>query len=410
MNMKISLLRMLEYKKLICFFILWHAIVASAQPQKIVLGAEQINTYLPLIKGKSVGLVVNQTSTVGKLHLVDTLQKLNINIKAIFAPEHGFRGNHGAGIAIKSGKDAKTGLKVISLYGDHKKPTVNDLKDIQVIIFDIQDVGARFYTYISTLHYVMEACAQQKKQLIVLDRPNPNGFYVDGPVLNPKFSSFVGMHPVPVVHGLTVGEYAMMINGEKWLKDSVKCNLTVIRLKQYTHADKYVLPIKPSPNLPNQTSIYLYPSLCFFEGTNYSLGRGTEFPFECLGKPSNTSGDFTFTPKSIAGVAEKPPYQNQLCRGYKLTNFANNLLLNEPQLNIDWLINLYQEDTSKQMYFNDFFDKLAGTDELRKQIMEGKSETEIRASWESGLKTYRRIRMKYLLYPDFITVHKINLK
>lgn len=398
---------MSEYKNLLCFFLICLFQFTHAQSD-IITGAEQTPEYIPALRGKRVGLVVNQTSMIRKTHLVDSLKKFNISIRAIFAPEHGFRGDHGAGVNIKSGKDPRTGIKVISLYGNHKKPTADDLKDIDIMVFDIQDVGARFYTYISTLHYVMEACAENKKLLIVLDRPNPNGFYVDGPVLDKKFQSFVGMHPVPVVHGLTIGEYAMMINGEKWLKDGLHCNLKVVRLKGYDHNTRYILPEKPSPNLPTQASIYLYPSLCFFEGTNYSVGRGTNRPFECVGKPENTTGDFKFTPKAIPGVAENPPYKNQLCKGHSLTNFATTVLKKEPRLYLDWVINLYQEDTAKQTYFNDFFDTLAGTDELRKQIIAGKTEKEIRDSWAVQLDAYRQVRMKYLLYKDFEVIHKIK--
>jgi uncharacterized protein YbbC (DUF1343 family) len=399
------LIRMSEYKNLLCFFLICFCQLAYAQ-SKIVTGAEQMNEYMPSLKYKRVGLVVNQTSMIGNTHIVDSLKHLNIIIKAVFAPEHGFRGDHSAGARVASGKDAKTGVKVISLYGSHKKPTKEDLKDIDVVIFDIQDVGARFYTYISTLHYVMEACAEHKKLLIVLDRPNPNGHYVDGPVLDMKYQSFVGMHPVPVVHGLTIGEYATMINGEKWLKDGLQCSLKVVKMKHYDHSTPYVLPVKPSPNLPTQASIQLYPSVCFFEGTSYSLGRGTAHPFECIGKPENTTGDYTFTPRSIPGVAENPPYKNKLCRGHLLTGFASTIMKQEPRLYLDWVIDLYQQDTSKATYFTDFFDTLAGTDELRKQIMEGKTENEIRESWQPKLTAYRAIRVKYLLYQDFMTIYK----
>jgi uncharacterized protein YbbC (DUF1343 family) len=398
---------MSEYKNLLCFFLICLFQFSHAQ-SNIITGAEQTSEYVPALRGKRVGMVVNQTSMIRKTHLVDSLKKFNINIRAIFAPEHGFRGDHGAGIAVKSSKDLKTGIKVVSLYGNHKKPTKDDLKDIDVVVFDIQDVGARFYTYISTLHYVMEACAENKKQLIVLDRPNPNGFYVDGPVLDKKFQSFVGMHPVPVVHGLTIGEYAMMINGEKWLKEGIQCNLKIVRIKGYDHNSRYVLPVKPSPNLPTEASIYLYPSLCFFEGTNYSVGRGTNKPFECVGKPQNITGDFKFIPKAVAGVAENPPYKDKLCKGHLLTNFATTVLKKEPRLYLDWVINLYQEDTSKQTYFNDFFDTLAGTDELRKQIIAGKTESEIRDLWIPQLDIYRQVRMRYLLYKDFEVIHKIK--
>ncbi len=400
---------MVEYKKVLVFFLVCFSLTVGAQ-QKITTGAAQFSAYLPMLKGKKIAVVVNQTSTIGSTHLIDSLKKLNVAIKVIFAPEHGFRGDYSAGAHVKSGKDAKTGLQVISLYGDHKKPTKADLKDIQLVLFDIQDVGARFYTYISTLHYVMEACAENNKPLVVLDRPNPNGFYVDGPVLDPAFSSFVGMHPIPVVHGLTIGEYAMMINGEKWLKDSVQCRLTVIKMQGYDHTVKYELPVKPSPNLPTVASVYLYPSICLFEGTNYSLGRGTDKPFECIGKPQNTSGNYTFTPKAIAGVAENPPYKNQLCRGYLLTDFTQTVFAKEPRMYIDWIIDLYKEDTAKATFFTDFFDKLAGTDNLRKQIVAGKTESEIRASWEPQLNQFRKKRSKYLLYKDFIYYYKKDAK
>jgi uncharacterized protein YbbC (DUF1343 family) len=276
MKMKNAFDSMAEYKKLFLFFLFCFFCTQQNYAQKIITGAQQTNSYLPTLKGKGVGLVVNQTSMIGKTHLVDSLRKLKVNIKAIFAPEHGFRGNHGAGIDIKSGKDAQTGLKVISLYGNHKKPTPADLKDIQIVLFDIQDVGARFYTYISTLHYVMEACAENGKPLVILDRPNPNGNYVDGPVLDTAFHSFVGMHPVPIVHGMTIAEYAKMINGEKWLKGGIQCKLIIVPMKGYDHTMSYTLPVKPSPNLPTQTSILLYPSVCLFEGTNYSLGQGQQ--------------------------------------------------------------------------------------------------------------------------------------
>jgi uncharacterized protein YbbC (DUF1343 family) len=404
MIMKTSSVRMVEYKQSLLLLLVCFTQIVCAQT-KIITGAEQLSSYLPLLKGKTIGLVVNQTSMIRQTHLVDSLRKHKINIKAIFAPEHGFRGDHSAGTSIKNGKDTKTGIPIISLYGKHKKPTADDLKGIQVVVFDIQDVGARFYTYISTLHYVMEACAELNKPLIVLDRPNPNGNYIDGPILNPQFSSFVGMHPIPIVHGLTIGEYGLMINGERWLKDSLQCKLTVIKMKGYDHSTPYVLPVRPSPNLPTAASITLYPSVCLFEGTNYSLGRGTDKPFECVGKPQNTDGDYTFTPKSIQGVAEKPPYQNELCRGHLLTDFAN-VIEKNPRIYLTWIIDLYQQDTSKATFFTDFFDTLAGTDELRKQIISGKTEADIRRSWSVGLNNFQNTRIQYLLYKDFEYVHK----
>ncbi|MCC6683908.1 MAG: DUF1343 domain-containing protein [Bacteroidia bacterium] len=374
---------------------------SSACYSAIITGAERTDYYLPLLKGKKVGLVINQTSIVGSKHLVDTLKSSGITIKRIFAPEHGFRGNHSAGAHVSSGIDSLTGLPVVSLYGDNKKPKPEQLKDLDLIIFDIQDVGARFYTFISTLHYVMEACAEQKKPLLVFDRPNPNGFYVDGPVLDMKFKSFVGMHPVPVVHGMTIGEYAQMINGERWLKDSVQCKLTVVPCLNYKHSMLYKLPVKPSPNLPTMESVYLYPSLCLFEGTTISLGRGTDKPFECVGKPDFEGGSYSFTPKSIPGLADDPPYKNQVCNGYLLSGFSDKYLLSSRKLYLLWLSGCYEKDKSKETFFTSFFDKLAGTDLLRKQITGGVPESLIRQSWEPGLSKFKVMRKKYLLYPDF---------
>ncbi len=375
--------------------------LSSACYSAIITGAERTDYYLPLLKGKKVGLVINQTSIVGPKHLVDTLKSSGISIKRIFAPEHGFRGDHSAGAHVSSGIDTITGLPVVSLYGDNKKPKPEQLKDLDLIIFDIQDVGARFYTFISTLHYVMEACAEQKKPLLVFDRPNPNGFYVDGPVLDMKFKSFVGMHPVPVVHGMTIGEYAQMINGERWLKDSVQCKLTVVPCLNYKHSMLYKLPVKPSPNLPTMESVYLYPSLCLFEGTTISLGRGTDKPFECVGKPDFEGGNYSFTPKSIPGVADDPPYKNQLCNGYLLSGFSDKYLLSSRKLYLLWLSGCFEKDKSKETFFTSFFDKLAGTDILRKQLTSGVPESVIRKSWEPGLSIFRLTRKKYLLYPDF---------
>ncbi len=397
-----------EYKKIGLFIAAIFVFGIYSITAQIVTGAEQIKNYLPALKGKRVGLVVNQTSVINNVHLVDTLKKLNIKITTIFAPEHGFRGDHSAGAKIKSTIDEKTGLPVVSLYGKNYKPSADMMKKVDVIIFDIQDVGARFYTYISTLHYVMEACAENKKLLIVLDRPNPNGYYVDGPVLDMKFKSFVGMHPVPVVHGMTVGEYATMINGEKWLKDSLKCKLQVVKMKDWNHAIKYILPIKPSPNLPTPESITLYPSVCFFEGINYSLGRGTDKPFECIGKPGNTQGDYVFTPKNIKGVADNPPFMNKQCRGFLLTDYAKNIFPLNPSLNISWIIEMYQNDSTKDKFFNNFFNKLAGNDILIEQIKTGVSEEEIKASWQNDLMKFKKTRKKYMLYPDFDSIINRN--
>ncbi len=391
---------MVKYNKPNIFFLLSFFLLCQTYAQ-IKVGAEQTQNYLPLIKAKNIAMVVNQTSLIGKRHLVDSLLSLHINIKTIFAPEHGFRGDHSAGEKVKSTIDAQSGLPIISLYGAHKKPTVDDLKNIDIVVFDIQDVGVRFYTYFSTLHYVMEACAEQNKELLILDRPNPNGHYVDGPVLDMKFQSFIGMHPVPVVHGMTVGEYAQMINGEKWLTNGMQCKIKIIKVQQYNHDSMYKLPVRPSPNLPTMEAIYLYPSLCFFEGTSYSLGRGTNKPFECVGKPGVAIGDYRFTPHSIPGVAEHPPLENKECKGFLLTNFATNFIKDSGKIYLFFLMDLYKNDSNKVEFFNDFFEKLAGTDQLRKQITEGMSEGEIRSYWKKDLANYKLIRKKYLLYPDF---------
>jgi len=365
----------------------------------IVTGAENIALYLPSIEGKSVAMVVNQTSLVGERHIVDTLLKYKVDIKKIFAPEHGFRGNADAGEIIKDGKDAKTGIPVYSLYGKKKKPSKSDLEGIDVVIFDIQDVGARFYTYISSLHYVMEACAEEQIPVIVLDRPNPNAHYVDGPILEKELKSFVGMHPVPVVYGMTIGEYAQMINGEGWLSNQVKADLTVIRNNNYTHDSFYELPVKPSPNLPNSRSILLYPSLCFFEGTRVSAGRGTDSQFQIYGHPT-MNGEFSFTPESKEG-AKFPKHENKKCTGVDLQSRTIGSLIAEKQINLSFLMNAYANMNADENAFflaNNFFDKLAGTTKLKEQIIAGKSETEIRASWKSGINSFLPIREKYLLY------------
>lgn len=367
----------------------------------IKTGAEQIDRYLNLLKGKSVAIVANQTSVIGKTHLVDSLLKLNIKIIKIFSPEHGFRGETEAGEIIKSSIDEKTGLKIISLYGNNKKPSSSDLKDVDIMIFDIQDVGVRFYTYISTLHYVMEACAENNIPLVILDRPNPLGYFVDGPILEPKFSSFVGMHPVPIVHGLTIAEYAQMINGEGWLKNKIKCKLYIINVLNYNHTYYYILPIKPSPNLVSMNAVYLYPSLCLFEGTVISVGRGTMKPFQIIGHPKLDNSDYSFVPQPIKGMSENPPYVNQVCYGYDLSEYAVVFQRFEKQINIFWLIDLYNRLSTKTEFFNNFFDKLAGSDKLRKQIIAGKNENEIRDSWKEDILNYKKIRKKYLLYIDF---------
>lgn len=369
-----------------------------SQAANVITGAEQTSLYLPVLKGKKVALVVNQTSKIGNAHLVDSLLKLGVNIQCIFAPEHGFRGNVSAGTTVSNGKDDKTGIKIISLYGSHKKPTHDDLKDIQTVVFDIQDVGVRYYTYISTMHYVMETCAELKIPFMVLDRPNPNGHFIDGPILDTVYRSFVGMHQIPLVHGCTVGELAGMINGEGWLNKKMRCDLSVITCKNYTHNTEYVLPVRPSPNLQTQSSIYLYASLGLFEGTTISMGQGTDKPYQCFGSPANDWGNFSFTPVSIKGVAEKPKSLGIPCTGFDLTDYGYKKARSEAEINLNWLIISYRLSKNKGQFFNDFFDKLAGTAQLKKQILEGKSALEIKQSWQSGLDKYRVMQRPYLLY------------
>jgi uncharacterized protein YbbC (DUF1343 family) len=384
----------------------------SRMPQRVIEdtlvypvqpGASDIASYLAQLKGsRGVALIVNQTSRLDSVHLVDTLLSLGVNIKRIFAPEHGFRGEADAGEKVQGGVDASTGLPIVSLYGSNKKPAPSYLEDVDWVVFDIQDVGARFYTYISTMHYAMEACAEQGVRFMVLDRPNPNGHYVDGPVLEEAYRSFVGMHPVPVVHGMTVGEYARMINGEGWLKAGIQVDLTVIPSRHYTHSKAYALPVPPSPNLPNMRSIYLYPSLCFFEGTNVSVGRGTNKQFQIYGKPGFEGGQYRFTPVSMPG-AKYPKHEGKLCQGYDLSEIAAEEIRQEAQLNLRYLIDFYNQAAQPANFFldNGFFDKLAGSDQLRLHIVDGKTEAEIRKGWQPALSAFRQKRAKYLLYEDF---------
>ena len=364
-------------------------------PKSLKTGAEQTNLYVSDLKGKTVALVVNHTSTIGNIHLADSLLSLGIKIKTIFAPEHGFRGTADAGEHVANGIDKKTGLPIVSLYGNNKKPSAAQLEGIDIVIFDIQDVGARFYTYTSTMHYVMEACAEQSKKLLILDRPNPNGHYVDGQVLDKKFASFVGLNPVPVVHGCTVGELAQMINGEGWLAGKKKCNLQVIKCLGYKHSASYNPPISTSPNLPNLQSMLLYPSICFFEGTEVSVGRGTDKQFQVIGSPNPKNGNFTFTPEDKPG-AKNPPQKGNLCYGEDLSKInAHN-----QEFTLKYVIDYYQKSDNKAKFFSSpsFFDKLAGSDSLRKQIIAGLTETQIRASWKADLDKYKAIRKKYLMY------------
>jgi len=367
--------------------------------KKIESGAQRTDLYFPLIESKTIALVCNHTSVIGDKHLADSLFSAGFKILTIFSPEHGFRGEAEAGAEITDGIDDRTGAKIISLYGKKKKPLPADLAGIEIIVFDIQDVGVRFYTYISTLSLVMEAAAGAGIPVIVLDRPNPNGFYIDGPVLDTNFRSFVGMHPVPVVYGMTIGEYAQMINGERWIGQN-KCNLTVIPMKGYDHSMLVQLESKPSPNLPDWHSIYLYPSLCLFEGTFISVGRGTELPFQVIGHPAYLIGSYMFTPKSIPGVADHPPYEDMTCFGLRLTDFADDYSKHPNHFNLYWLKSMKETFRDSTDFFNAYFDKLAGNEQLRNDILAGSSEEEIRMKWEPGLTEFRQTRKKYLLYPD----------
>lgn len=373
---------------LICLLI---ATVSLAQ--NIKTGAENYEKYLPLLKGKNIGVVTNQTSIVDeKTHLVDFLLAKNVKIKTIFAPEHGFRGTADAGEHLNDEIDAKTSLPIVSLYGENRKPKPEQLQGIDVVVFDIQDVGSRFYTFISTLHIVMEACAENNIPIIVLDRPNPVGSIVDGPILEKEFSSFVGMDEIPILHGMTFGEYAKMLNGEKWLKNGIQCKLKVIKCKKYKRKMPYSLPVKPSPNLPNDQSINLYASLCLFEGTNVSMGRGTETQFQIYGSPYLPKSDFVFTPKPNFG-AKEPVYNGVLCYGEDLTKYPK-----LDKIELKWLIKAYNTTSDKSRFFNPFFTRLAGTKKLQEQIEAGVSEEEIRNSWKEGLENFKKIRAKYLIY------------
>ena len=388
-------------------------VIPETVSKEIVTGAENTSAYLSLLKGKKIGVITNQTGIINieseetkitsngtkeylrifnTISIVDFFINNQIKVEKIFAPEHGFRGTADAGEHIIDGKDTKTGLPIISLYGNNKKPKPEQLQGIDVMIFDLQDVGARFYTYISTLHYIMEACAENNIQLIVLDRPNPNGSIVDGPILEKEFTSFVGMHQIPLLHGMTIGEYAQMINGEKWLKNSIQCDLKVIPCLNYERKMFYSLPVKPSPNLPNDQAINLYASLCLFEGTNVSVGRGTEMQFQIYGSPFLPKSDFSFTPIPNFG-AKDPVYNGKLCYGEDLSKIEK-----VTQLELKWLIKAYNSTADKSKFFNDFFVKLAGTKKLREQIEKGVSETEIRKSWRKGLNEFKEMRKKYLIY------------
>ena len=364
----------------------------------IVCGAEQPEIYLNKIKAKRVGLVVNQSSLVKEKHLVDFLIENKINVVKIFALEHGFRGNIDRGNHISNEKDERTGLPIVSLFGKNRKPTEAQLADLDIVIFDIQDAGARFFTYISSLHELMEACAANSKKLLILDRPNPLGDYVDGPVRQAKFKSFIGKHAIPIVHGLTVAELALMVNGEKWLENGKICNLEIVKVKNYKHSDKYILPVKPSPNLPNHLSVRLYPSLCFFEGTIISIGRGTEFPFQLIGYPDAKLGDSLFIPEDKPGMQMDPEHEGKVCYGLDLRKLNPDSI----RFTLKYLIDFYQKFPEKEKFFNrpEWINLLAGNDLLLKQIMAGLSEEEIKASWKEELDKYKEMRKKYLIYPE----------
>jgi uncharacterized protein YbbC (DUF1343 family) len=373
----------------------------------IKTGADQTEKYLPYLKGKRVAMMANLTSVIGKTHLVDTLKKLGVNIVKVFGPEHGFRGNASAGVHVADEVDIATGIPVISLYGPKNKPSKEDLANVDVLIYDLQDVGCRFYTNINALARLMEACYENGKEMLILDRPNPNGYLIDGPVLDMKYKSGIGMFPIPMSHGLTVGEFAKMTNGEGWLKDKVKCTIKIIPVANYNHEMPYTLPVKPSPNLNTQQSIMLYPSTCMFEGIYLNHGRGTYFPFTVLGSPAlKGKYDFSFTPTGIKGMSETPLFMNEVCYGLDLRNYDVELLRKSKQINLQWVMELYKASPNKEQFFDHklskemgLFEYRVGSGLLRQQIIDGKSEKEIRDSWEPGLSQYKEMRKKYLLYP-----------
>jgi uncharacterized protein YbbC (DUF1343 family) len=365
---------------------------------QVKVGAARTNLYYPALKNKKVGIVANKASVVDHINIVDFLVKDGIEVERIFSPEHGFRIYSDAGEKIQHSTDSATGIRVVSLYGNQKRPSAADLNELEIILFDIQDVGVRFYTYISTLTYMMETCAEHHIPLILLDRPNPNGFYIDGPVLEKEFSSFVGLHPVPIVYGMTIGEYAQMVNGEKWLPGGISCDLTVITVEHYTHICEYIIPVKPSPNLPNLNAVMLYPSLCLFEGTVVSVGRGTLFPFEVFGHPDFTEDTFLFTPRSIPGMSTNPPYSEQVCYGKDLRDFYKKKPEEKGKINLGWMFDAFKAWHGKPDFFTRYFNQLAGNELLQKQIIQGLSEKKIRASWKPGLEKFKKIRKKYLLY------------
>ncbi len=376
----------------------------SQEVQQIVPGAERTMQYFPQLEGKQVAICANQTSIIGKVHLVDSLHRSGLDgfrIMKVFSPEHGFRGDADDGMLIDDSVDPATGIPVVSLYGRNRKPPAEVMEGLDLVLFDIQDVGVRFYTYISTLFYLMQACAEQDVKLMVLDRPDPNGFYVDGPVLKEKYKSFIGLHPVPVVHGMTIGEYAQMINGEKWLGSGLVCDLTVIPCYNYDHSKKYDLPVSPSPNLATMNGIYLYPSIGLFEGTVISEGRGTDNPFEVFGHPDLQNAPYTFVPRTIPGKSTHPKHLGDTCKGFDLRGYSDDRGSLPLHIDLSWLLFAYNNIPDQKSFFTDYFDLLAGDSLLRKQIILGFSGEEIRESWEKEIDSFMMVRSKYLLYPDF---------
>ena len=385
------------YKNTVLLFVLFFNLISIYSQNKILTGSDQPKEYIPFLKNKSIGIVAHKASrlnTNNNIHLVDFLIKNNIKIKTIFAPEHGYYSSADDGDLLSDSKEKSTGLNIVSLYGKSKKPLPKHLEGIEVMVFDLQDVGARFYTFLSTLHYIMQACAEANIPVLILDRPNPNGHYVDGPVLDIRFKTFVGMHPVPIVHGMTLGEYAKMINGEGWLGEDLNCELHIVKVKNYTHNTKYILPVRPSPNLPNAQSIRLYPSLCLLEPTTISIGRGTEKQFQIYGHPNFSKTKFKFKPSPNFG-SKNPKWNDKICYGVSLEKIKV-----QDQLNISWLIDAYNKLPRNYIFFKDSFERIAGTDQLRNQIINKKSEEEIRKSWQSGLVKYKKMRKNYLIYPE----------
>jgi uncharacterized protein YbbC (DUF1343 family) len=393
------------HRYLLYFIVILHFVGCSSQePQRIINGAERTGQYFHLLAGKKIAICANQTSLLGNIHLVDSLHHAGLDvvkIMKVFSPEHGFRGDAADGILIDDSVDPATGIPVVSLYGKSRKPSPEHMKDLELVLFDIQDVGVRFYTYVSTLFFLMQACAEQDIPLVVLDRPNPNGFYVDGPVLKEEHSSFIGLHTVPVVYGMTLGEYARMINGEGWLGDDLVCDLTVVPCKNYDHTKLYDLPVNPSPNLVTMNGIYLYPSIGLFEGTVISEGRGTGNPFEVFGHPELRNAPFTFVPKSIPGKSTHPKHLGDTCYGFDLREYTDGVDNLPHRLDLSWLIFAYNNIADNKSFFTDYFELLAGDSLLRKQIIMGLTEEEIRESWAEDIESYMKVRSRYLLYPDF---------